>query len=161
MWTIAINIGIFLATYRYRKYAIFGHFLIGFGVAFITLLFTFPVFLNATIPSKSSRMRTHMVTGFVIVVAIFLQVVLGCLSKLLNLWKVPSVLLYYMNKTHVVLGYLLTILNKVQVYYYIEVNHRFWLLIAQDCLFLVLIVLRKLVFPNMEAIVEPIIPNSQ
>lgn len=146
-----INVGVFLAMYRYRKYTMFGHFIIGFGVVFVTLLFTFPIILDTKIPSAPSRYRTHQITGYTIVVAMFLQVVLGGASRLLSLCKFPSVGLYYMNKTHLVLGYILLALNKFQVYYYIRVDYRFWLLIGQDCLFLIFLIARKMFFPTLES----------
>ena len=149
MWTVTINVGIFLAMYKYKRYTIFGHFIIGFAVAFITLLFTFPVLLKTTIPSAASKKKTHYIIGYVVVCAIFLQVVLGCLCKLLNLCKVPSVILYYMNKVHTILGYSMTILCKCQVYNFINQDHVFWILIAQDCLFFVMTIIRKIFFPNL------------
>lgn len=74
------------------------------------------------LPSSACRKRTHILAGYTIVAAIFLQVLLGILAKLLNFCKAPSVVLYYINKSHMVLGYVLTILSKVQVYYYIKVD---------------------------------------
>jgi len=146
MWTVTINVGIFLAMYKYRRHTILGHFIIGFAVAFITLLFTFPVLLQITTPSTPPKKRNHYIIGYVIVSDIFLQVVLGCLCKLLNLCKVPSVVLYCMNKVHYFLGYSMTILCKFQVYNYIDQDHVFWILLAQDCLFFIMAIIRKMFF---------------
>jgi len=146
MWTVAINVGIVLAMYRHKRYTMFGHFLIGFGVAFITLLFSFPMLLNTPLSSVPPSKQIHIKVGYAIVGTIFLQVLLGCFCKLLNLCKVPSVVLYYMNKIHVVLGYLMTILCKFQVYYIIDQDHVFWMLLAQDCLFFIFTIIKKVFF---------------
>ena len=98
-----------------------------------------------------------MVVGYLLVGAYFLQVVMGCLCKLLNLCKIPSVFLFYFNKTHAVLGYLFSILSKFQVYYYIEDNHVFWILLAQDLLFFFVVIFRKTLIPNLESIGQPLL----
>jgi len=77
-----------------------------------------------------------MIVGYLLVGAYFLQVVMGCMCKLFSLCKISSVFMYYFNKTHGMLGYLFTILSKFQVYYYIDDNHLFWILLAQDILIL-------------------------
>ena len=91
-----------------------------------------------------------MVVGYLLVGAYFLQVVLGCLCKVLNLCRIPSVLLYYLNKTHGILGYLFTILSKFQVYSYIQRNRVFWILLAQKILFFLGMIWWKLMFPRLE-----------
>lgn len=132
--------------YKHKRYTMFGHFLIGFGVALVTLLFSFPMLLKTNLPVNSSPRKTHIIVGYVIVGTIFFQVILGCLCKLLNLCKVPSVVLFYMNKIHVYLGYLMTILCKFQVYYFIDHDHVFWILLGQDCLFFILTFIKKIFF---------------
>ena len=51
IWIISINIGIFLVHYKYRPIWMFAHVLIGFGVAFITLLFAIPIIQRFSIPA--------------------------------------------------------------------------------------------------------------
>ena len=72
MWTIAINIGIFLATYKYRRYTIFAHFLIGLGVAIITILSAFPMLLKADLSNLRPNIRIHTLIGIAIIAAIML-----------------------------------------------------------------------------------------
>jgi len=149
MWTIAINLGIFLALYKYRKYTIFGHFLIGLGVAATTLITSMPLLLAKPIPTKPSIQTTHVLIGIAIIAAIFLEVLIGCLSKLLNLCKAPSLLIYRLCKFHMYLGYALTILCKFQNYYIMKKTNLYWILLGQDILFFVLLVTRKLFFPTL------------
>jgi hypothetical protein len=94
-----------------------------------------------------------MVVGYLLVGGYLLQVVMGCFCKLFNLCKIPSVFLFYFNKTHGVLGYLFTIISKFQVYYYIDDNLVFWILLAQDILFFLIVIFRKLIFPLLQPIV--------
>jgi hypothetical protein len=156
LWTVAINFAIFFAMYKYRKYTIFLHFVIGMGVSIITVLSSMPLLLKTTIPTTNNPTRIHMIVGIAILSVICLEVLLGCLSKILNLCKIPSVLLHYMNKVHAVLGYSLAILCKFQ-YYYIT-KHKdlvYWILLSQDILFALLVIARKLTFPSLSQKIEP------
>ena len=55
-----------------------------------------------------------------------------------------------MNKTHVILGYCLAILCKFQYYYITKSkDYVYYTLLAQDILFAVLIIIRKLTFPTL------------
>ncbi len=98
LWTIAINFAILMAMYKYRRYSMFLHFLISLGVSATTIVYSLPLMIEKAIPSKNSPMRTHMMIGIAILSLIFLEVILGSLCKILNLFKIPSVVLHYMNK---------------------------------------------------------------
>lgn len=127
----------------------------------VTALTSLPLLLKETIPSTHNPTRVHMIVGIAILSILFLEVLLGCLSKLLNIFKLPSVALHYMNKAHAVLGYCLAILCKFQ-YYYITSNkdYVYYTLLAQDILFAVLIIIRKLTFPTLSQKIEPKYENQ-
>lgn len=155
MWTIAINIGIFLALYRYRKYSMVGHFLIGLGVACCTLITSMPLLLDKPIPTAPSVRTTHIYIGIAIVAAIFLEVVVGSLSKILNFFKTPSLLIYWLGKFHRYFGYALTLLCKFQVYYILKQSNKlYWILLGQDILFAILLIIRKFYFPSLQQRIE-------
>jgi hypothetical protein len=150
-WTVGINLAIFMALYKYRRYTMFLHFLGSLGVAATTIVYSLPLILERAIPAGNSPLRTHMIIGVAILSLIFLEVVLGCLCKVVNIFRVPSVLLHYMNKTHLVAGYSLALLCKFQ-YYYIakQKDYVYWLLLGQDILFAVLIAARKIWFATLQ-----------
>lgn len=155
IWTIAINVGIFLALYRYRKYTMIGHFIIGFAVACSTLIIAMPLLVDKPIPTTPSVRKDHFLIGIAIVAAIFLEVLLGALSKLLNFCKTPSLVIYWLGKVHRYLGYALTILCKFQVYYILDSKDKMnWFLLGQDILFAILLIVRKFYFPSLQQRVE-------
>ena len=149
LWTIVINLGIFMAMYKYRRYSMFLHFLFSLGVSAITIIYSVPLMIGKTIPT-SGPIKTHIIIGIAILSLIVLEVILGCLCKILNLFKIPSVALHYMNKGHAIIGYSIAILCKFQ-YYYVEINinYVYWTLLGQDILFAFMIIARKIWFPTL------------
>lgn len=155
MWTIAINFAVYFAMYRYRKYTMFVHYLLAGAVAILTMVFSLPILISSGISSQPSKTTTHKLIGISIIGIIGLQVILGIASKMLNFCKTSSFLIYLMGKIHAVLGYSLIILCKFQTYYVMDIDAKFELLVAQDCLMAVLIVAKKIFFPNLTASIEP------
>lgn len=156
LWTIVINFSILLAMYKYRRYTMLLHFLFTLAIATVTIVYSFPLLLSKAIPANTSPLKAHMIVGIAILSLICLEVVLGCFCKALNLFKVPSVLLHYINKAHAVIGYSLAILCKFQYYYIVKKkNYVYWILLTQDILFAFLIVARKIYFPTLQKKIEP------
>jgi hypothetical protein len=75
--------------------------------------------------------------------------ILGALSKLLNYCSTPSLAIYLMNKFHMVLGYALTLLCKIQNYYILDKNALWFILLSLDIIFFVLLIIRKIWSPKM------------
>lgn len=117
MWTLAINFAVFFALYKYRRYTIFLHFLLGLGVATVTVVTSLPMVFEKSLPPLPGKHRTHYIIGVVVICLVVVEVAIGCATKLLNLCDTPSLVIYRLNKFHAVLGYSLMLLCKFQVYY--------------------------------------------
>jgi hypothetical protein len=138
-----------LALYKYRRYAIVGHILIGLAVCAFTIVTSVPLYFSINMATAKPLKRTHMLIGIAILIAIALQIISGAMSKLLDCCRTNSVVIYYMNKSHMVLGYLLTILCKFQNYYIMKRTTLWYVLFGIDILFFIMLIIRKLWFPKL------------
>lgn len=150
MWSIAINIGIFLALYRYRRYTMVGHFIIGFVVGCSTLITSMPLVLDIPISTIPEDKRANFLIGIAIIAAVFVVIAIGALSKLLNFCETPSLVILWIGRVHKLLGYGLTILCKYQVYLLVKQSDSlYWIIMGQDILFILLLIIRKIYFPSL------------
>lgn len=125
LWTFVIDIGIFFALYKYRKYSLFLHIAIGLFVALTTLITSLPILIAEGIPSTEdeSYEQRHFIIGFVIIIFILIQVVIGLVSRILQFipWS-SSLLIYLLNMTHKYLGYGFLVIAKLQVFLILQLD---------------------------------------
>lgn len=158
LWGLVINIGIFLALYRNRKLAILGHSLIGLAATVATISSSLMILSDMSIPVKNlgkKDVRGHMIFGIALLGLLFIQALLGIFGRLLNCCGVGSIPIYYINKTHRVLGWILVILCKAQNFYIRSIKLKWYLFLAFDILTFSLIIIRKFTFEKMERAIEP------
>lgn len=156
LWTIAINFVIFFALYKYRKYAIIIHIFGGLGIAITSFILSLPLLFQTDFPSTVSAARSHYIIGTTIMILILIEVLLGITAKVLNFFQTISFYIYWINKTHLVVGYTLALLCKVQIYLVLETDKaKYWGLLAQDIAFIILFFIRKLYFPQLQGTIQP------
>jgi hypothetical protein len=116
IWSIAIDITIFLAFYKYRPYAQWLHVLGGIICAALTLTTSLPTLLELPTLSPNDPHYYHYVIGIMLYIMMFSQIILGGLSRVFRLVStIKSIYIYRINKVHMVLGYTLAVLAKMQV----------------------------------------------
>ena len=100
-------------------------------------------------------MYAHYVVGISALCAIFMQAALGVATKLGNVYQFSSSSLIVLKYAHTILGYLVALLAKSNVYIIYWNDGSFWLFFVQDFLFAGLIVARKIKFPKMKKVILP------
>jgi ABC-type thiamin/hydroxymethylpyrimidine transport system permease subunit len=124
LWSFGINIAIFFALYKYTKYSIFVHIVLGFTIVLITIITSIDIWVFEGIPVRENKYNSqrHTIIG-IIILLLFVLVLAGIISKLLRLIpKSSSTLIYALNKVHKHLGYAITILSKIQSYLAVKGN---------------------------------------
>lgn len=163
LWGPGINLTIVLAMYSYRKYYVYIHILFGAFIALYSIATALPIFIKTGIMTKSGKddvyewqMYLHFVMGLTSIFAVLVQGALGAVAKIGNVYQLSSSAVVAFRYGHVILGYLVSLLSKSNVYIiYWNESDNFWLFFAQDILFAALIVARKVVFPKMERVIVP------
>jgi hypothetical protein len=163
LWTVVIDVAIFFAIYKFKPYAVYVHALLGLFVGLTTLFTALPILINEGIPVEEdeSYEQRHFIIGLVAIILILLQLLLGILSKVLQIisWSHPY-LIYFSNIIHKYLGYGLIILCKVQVFLILNLDEElvstFWGLIAAETVLGGLWLVCKVLFFKME---EDVIPK--
>ena len=119
LWTIIIDISIFFALFKLKAFNIYIHAAIALFVSLSTLITSFPTLVNRGIPAKENKYYTqrHYIIGVIILSLIIVEVVLGAISKIMQLIRYSHPYpIYCMNILHKYLGYGLTILCKIQIF---------------------------------------------
>lgn len=119
LWTIVIDLSIFFALYKYKAFNIYLHAIIALFVSLTTFITTLPIIIEGNYPMR------HFIIGLIAVVLTFIQVILGIITKFLQLisWSHPYPI-YYINLAHKCVGYLLIALGKVPVYLMLSLNDK-------------------------------------
>ena len=140
----------------------FAHVIIGFAVAFITLLFAIPIIQQFSIPASETvnMIQRHYIIGVVLMALIILQVVMGFISNILKRVKNSSTTaIFAFNTAHKYVGYVLVFLAKFQVYFILDTNgdhpDRFWIYLGIDISSFIALIIRKVFFPTMAQTVMP------
>jgi hypothetical protein len=166
IWGPGINFSICLALYSYRKYYIYIHSIFGLFLAIFTISTSLPILLTTGILSTPQRggeasvsgstIYAHYIVGIVSFSSVLLVAIFGIATNVMNIMKAPSIYIIIFKNVHRIVGYLIAILAKSNVYIiYGPFDGSFWLLLVQDLLFASVIVARKLLFPKMEHVVIP------
>lgn len=161
LWSFVIDLAVFVVLYKYRPLWMISHVIIGLGVAFVTLLFTFPIYQVEGLPQleTADHMRRHIILGLVMMSIVLVQILFGIASTVLKaLPKGSAYGIYISNRVHRYMGYFLVVLAKVQIYLKMDQDGTFWALLVVDLLLMVTFIIQKLVFPSMA---ESIIPDYE
>ena len=155
LWSFVIDLAVFVVLYKYRPLWMFAHVIIGFGVAFVTLLFALPILRQNGIPETENafKLQRHFIIGTVILAIVFLQVIMGITANVMKMIKTSSTVgIYFFNTFHKYLGYCLLILSKFQFFLILDHNGNhpslFWTLLAIDIVMFLLFVAQKIWFPT-------------
>lgn len=100
-------------------------------------------------------MHAHYVVGIAALCAIFIEASLGAVTRLGNVYQFSSSSIIVLKYGHTILGYLIALLSKSNVYIIYWNDGTFWLFLAQDFIFAGLIIARKIVFPKMKKVILP------
>lgn len=162
LWGPGINLAIILAMYSYRKYYVYLHICFGVFITVYSIGTALPILFTTGIISESgkdgitpSQMYAHYVVGISALCAIFLQAALGAATKLGNVYQFSSSSVIVLKYGHTILGYLVALLSKSNVYIIYWNDGSFWLFLVQDILFAGLMIARKIVFPKMKKVILP------
>jgi hypothetical protein len=166
IWGPGINVSILLVLYSYRKYYIYIHSLFGLFITIFTISTALPILLTTGILSTPQRggevsvsgstIYAHYIVGITSMASVLLVAIFGIATNLMNVFQAPSIYIIISKNVHRILGYLIAILAKSNVYIiYGPSDSSFWLFFVQDLLFASAIVARKLYFPKMEHVVIP------
>ena len=162
LWTVIINFSIFFVIYKFKAFTTYIHAALGLFVGLATIITSIPILQRDGIPSTENIFykQRHYIIGVVIIILIFIQLLLGIISKGLQLikWSHPY-LIYYMNTSHKYLGYVLMVLCKIQVFLKLdlreELESTFWGLLAAEIVMFIIWILCKVFFFKMEQIALP------
>ena len=155
LWGPVINITIIMALYSYRVYAIAFHAIVAFTVSIFTLAVTFPIMTNAGFPPpKIAPLYDHVILGFVCLLIIMLQVILGIFMKVGNIFDFSSNVIHKLNLVHKILGYITVILckaNYMVIFNIRNLDAEYWGFLGMDLAVAAIIIIRKIVFPKLAA----------
>jgi hypothetical protein len=88
--------------------------------------------------------------------SVLLVALFGIATKLMNISQTSSISIIIIKNVHRILGYLIAVLAKSNVYIiYGPSDGSFWLFFTQDFLFAAIIIARKIMFPKMEHVIIP------
>ena len=119
LWTVVIDLSVILVIYKFRAFSSYFHAIIGLFVGLTTLISSFPILIDKGIPSKENEiyMQRHFIIGLICLIIILIQLLLGLLTKTLQLIsRSHPYHIYFINTCHKYLGYSLLILCKIQVF---------------------------------------------
>ena len=165
IWGPGINVSILLVLYSYRKYYIYIHSIFGFFLAVFTIATSLPILLTTGILSTPQRgdvsvsgstIYAHYIVGIISFSSVLLVAVFGIATNVMNIMKAPSIYIIIFKNVHRIIGYVIAILAKSNIYIiYGPSDGSFWLFFVQDLLFASVIIARKILFPKMEHVIIP------
>ncbi len=119
IWGPGINLAIFLVLYSYRKYYIYLHVLYGLFAATFSLATAIPILLTTGIVTSEEagpKLHLHYLVGIASISVISLQAILGIATRVINICNFSTNLLIKVKYTHKVIGYMVSILCKSNMY---------------------------------------------
>ena len=160
IWSPCADIAIILALYSYRKIWIWVHGGFFLFAIIYTLSTSIPILqYTGIIPANSttnykypaSTLNLHYVFGIACLVCMSFTALLGITTRLLNIFQIRSQILLISKKIHGFLGYIILLLCKLNISFITSNSGANGLIIAEIILMTILVVVRKLIFPKMEA----------
>lgn len=147
-WTIVADLIIILAYYEYRKYTKVIHALVGTGIVVTTLITSLPSLIKNGFKTKH---LTHYIIGVVIYGMMGFQLLLGFIKFIMVFFnKGNPFLLYVMKVAHKLLGYVLLILCKVQVFLILTKDRaEYSYLLGWECGVALILIYRYFTFPKL------------
>lgn len=161
LWTFVIDFSLFFALYKHTKYSVVLHSITASFVGLTTLITALPMLIELGIPDHESsfRLQRHTILGIIIISVIILQVLLGAVSRTLQFLTFrSSLVIFRINLLHRCLGYTLIIVGKIQAYLMIAKvydNDFFWGLMISDIILIILLLVRKITWPNISSKIVP------
>jgi len=158
IWIPAADVAILLVMYSYRKLWVWVHGAFFLLATIYTLSTALPIlFSTGIIPADSkisykyptNILNLHYLVGIACLSSITFVTLLGITTKLMNVFQVGSKILLVTKKMHKIMGYIIVVLCKVNVSIMTSKNGINGLVIAEVAFMLVLVIVRKLVFPKM------------
>lgn len=168
LWGPIFNVSIFLIRYYYGKLTLLIHVLIGLLAIIYTLSTSIPIAQTAPIDSlavqyyqlyKSADLPSHYRVGVACFFLISGEVILGILTRIFNTRHARSLIILRMKRIHKILGYIVVILCKANIYI-INFNKYYGILI-QDIAFVIIFILCKIFLPRMMSQITPPINQPQ
>lgn len=168
IWGPGINVAILCAIYSYRMIWPALHGLLTLFACLFSLSTALPILVyTGILPSsttidpttRGSAIHNHEMVGIACMAVISAQMLLGLTTKLCNIWGIPTMRILMLRKVHMIFGYTMVILCKSNSYI-IQGISQSWLLLAQDILFTMIIIVRKLHFPRMEKQITPVVKQE-
>ena len=166
LWGPGINLAIILALYSYEKYYVYAHMAFGSLLTVFTISTSLPILLTTQLNFQLQNfqdghkdpvtMHLHALVGIACISSVFVAGLLGVATRIANIFNFSPFSLMIIKNAHRILGYLIAILNKSNVYIIFGINSGdFWLFFVQDLIFALLIIGRKIFFPKMEKVILP------
>jgi hypothetical protein len=125
LWGPLVNLSVMIAAYSYRKYSFFTHAVFGIFACSLTLVSSIPI-LNTTgiVPTdstihqhyKGSTLHWHYIIGILCLIALAIEIMLGILTRLMNIAGRKSENILLLKKIHQLFGYLALVLCKINIY---------------------------------------------
>lgn len=126
IWGPGINVAIIAVLYSYRKYYIYLHAFCGLFATIYSISTSLPILLTTGILSTDQAGGEHRVTGSTIYAhyivgitslsVVLLQAILGIATRVINIYNLSTSSLIIIKYAHTILGYLVSILCKSNVY---------------------------------------------
>lgn len=168
LWGPGINLAIILALYSYQKYYVYAHMAFGGLLTVFTISTSLPILLTTQLNFQlqilqdghkdPDTMHIHALVGIACISSVLVVGLLGVATRMANIFNFSPLALMIIKNAHRILGYLIAILNKSNVYIIFGLKSgNFWLFFVQDLIFALLIIGRKIFFPKME---KSILPNK-
>ena len=166
LWGPGINLAIILALYSYQKYYVYAHMAFGALLTVFTISTSLPIVLTIGLNFQLQNlqdgkkdpvtMHTHTLVGIAGMSSVLVAGLLGVATRIANVYSFSPFSLIIIKNAHQILGYLIAILNKSNVYIIFGLKSGdFWLFFVQDLIFALLIIGRKIFFPKMQKIILP------
>ena len=149
VWVLVVDIVILAGTFKNSKAAIVIHSIGGFAIILLTTIPNYPI-LIAKVPLigiLDGAFLFHVVFGTFCFFATILLLVGGMLTRISNIAKASSLFIINIKRFHMIVGIIMTILFKYQVYYYLNSDNntsRIQLGIAIEIIFIILYTYRSL-----------------
>ena len=161
LWGPIINISLFLLHNFYSKYSLILHLIIGLLACIFTIATALSIGSHVGLEdpilqgfqSTGVKITTHYKLGFACIIILAIQTILGFVNRIANMNQARSIIILRTRGIHQILGYLLIIICKANIY--IIAFNKYRGIFAIDCIFIVLIFAWKFFLPSMERQISP------
>ena len=152
LWSVIIDLAIFLPFLVQFKYSLVTHMILGGLVGILSIGTAYPSMIRG-LPPTNSRMYFHKLFGFIIFGLIIAELSLGLISYLIKPNKNTSPhKVLYIRWGHTFLGYAIAIMSKVQCILIIKSGSQlYWFSIIWNTILIVLYIKRQLTHLKIES----------